>query len=67
MNLFKAAKEKGATASGAPQKTEVVVNDPKFHLNLSRLAEVNKQIDELSAESAVLNAEVKEKSISEFA
>ena len=65
-NLFKAAKEKGATASGAPQKTEVVVNDPQFHLNLSRLAEVNRQIDELSAESTVLAAEVKERSIREF-
>jgi hypothetical protein len=67
MNLFKAAKEKGATASGAPQKTEVVITDAKFHLNLTRLAEVNRQIDELSAESSVLNAEVKERSISEFA
>lgn len=67
MNLFKAAKEKGATASGAPKKTEVVINDPKFHLNLTRLVEVNRQIDELSAESAVLNGEVKERSISEFA
>jgi hypothetical protein len=66
-NLFKAAKEKGATASGAPKKTEVVIKDPKFHLNLSRLADVNRQIDELSAESAVLNGEVKERSISEFA
>ena len=66
-NLFKAAKEKGATASGAPKKTEVVIKDPKFHLNLTRLAEVNRQIDELSAESAVLNGEVKERSISEFA
>ena len=66
-NLFKAAKEKGATASPSPQKTEVEVNDPKFHLNLTRLAEVNKQIDELSAESSILAAEVKERSISEFA
>ena len=66
-NLFKVAKEKGATASPAPQKTEVEVNDPKFHLSLTRLAEVNKQIDELSAESSVLAAEVKERSISEFA
>jgi hypothetical protein len=67
MNLFKAAKEKGATASGAPQKTEVVINDAKFHLNITRLVEVNRQIDELSAESSVLSSEVKERSISEFA
>ena len=66
-NLFKAAKEKGATASPKPQKTEVEVNDPKFHLSLTRLAELNKQMDTLAAESSVLSAEVKERSISEFA
>jgi hypothetical protein len=65
-NLFKAAKAKGATASAAPSKTEVVVNDPTFHANLSRLAEVNSQIDELSAESKVLSDEVKQRSIKEF-
>ena len=67
MNLFKAAKEKGATASPASKKVEVIVKDATFHLNLTRLADVNRQIDELAAESAVLNAEVKERSISEFA
>jgi hypothetical protein len=65
-NLFKKAKEKGATASAKPSKEEVVVNDPKFHLSLSRLAEVNKQVDELNAEAAVLASEVKERSIKEF-
>lgn len=66
-NLFKVAKEKGATASPSPQKTEVEIVDAKVHLNLTRLAEVNKQIDELSAESSILAAEVKERSIKEFA
>lgn len=66
MNLFEAAKEKGATSSPKPKKEEVVVTDAKFHLNLVRLAEINSKIDELSAEGQVLNAEVKEKSIEEF-
>jgi hypothetical protein len=44
----------------------VVLNDPKFHLSLTRLAEVNKQVDELNAEAAVLASEVKERSIKEF-
>jgi hypothetical protein len=66
-NLFKVAKEKGATASPSPKKTEVEIVDAKVHLNLTRLAEVNKQIDELSAESSILAAEVKERSIKEFA
>lgn len=66
MNLFKAAKEKGATASPKVQKQEIVIKDAKFHLNLSRLVEVNRQIDELSAESTILSAEVKERSIQEF-
>jgi hypothetical protein len=65
-NLFKAAKEKGATASAAPTKTEVEINDPIFHANLSRLAELNAQIDELMAETKVLTDEVKGRSTSEF-
>lgn len=66
MDLFKAAKSKGATASPKPQKEEVVILDPRFHLNLSRLAELNQQIDELSAEQVIINAEIKERCISEF-
>lgn len=67
-NLFDKAKAKGATAAGKskPEKTEVVINDPGFHLTLSRLAEVNAEIDALSAESAVLGAEVKERGIKEY-
>ena len=65
-NLFAAAKAKGATASNKPQKEEVLIKDPQFHLNLSRLAEVNQEIDALSAEASVLAATVKERSIKEF-
>jgi hypothetical protein len=65
-NLFAAAKAKGATASNKPQKEEVVIKDPQFHLNLSRLAEVNQEMDALSAEANVLAATVKERSIKEF-
>jgi hypothetical protein len=66
MNLFKEAKSKGATASPKPQKEEVIVNDSRFHMNLTRLAELNRQIDELSAEQSVIVAEVKERCIREF-
>ena len=67
-NLFQAAKEKGATSAGAaPNKEEVLLKDPKFHMELSRLAEINKQIDELAAESSILAGIVKERGIKEFA
>jgi len=65
-NLFKAAKEKGGTASAKPSKEEILIKDPRFHMSLSRLAEVNSQIDELSAEATILAGEVKERSIKEF-
>jgi hypothetical protein len=66
MNIFKEAKAKGATASPKPQKEEVIVNDSRFHLNLTRLAELNRQIDELTAEQALIVGEVKERCIREF-
>ena len=67
-NLFDKAKAKGATAAGKPKndKTIVEINEPGFHLSLSRLAEVNAEIDSLSAESAVLGAEVKQRAIKEY-
>jgi len=66
-NLFAAAKEKGATAaSKGPQKEEVTINDPKFHMELSRLAELNQQLDEMKSEADILAAGVKERSIREF-
>ena len=65
-NLFSTAKAKGATASPKPSKEEVLIKDPKFHTNLARLAEVNRQVDELSAEATILASEVKERSIKEF-
>lgn len=68
MNIFQKAKEKGATASGKPknEKEIIEISDPNFHLSLSRLAEVNAEIDALSAESAVLGAEVKSRGIKEY-
>lgn len=67
-NIFDKAKAKGATAAGKtkPEKVEIIINDPSFHLTLSRLAEVNAEIDALTAESAVLSAEVKERGIKEY-
>lgn len=65
-NLFAVAKEKGATASNKPQKEEVEIKDPKFHMELSRLAELNRIMDEMKAEADILAASVKERSIKEF-
>lgn len=66
-NLFDKAKAKGATAADKKaDKVEVVVTDPQFHTTLSRLAEVNAEIDALSAESAVLGAEAKERGKEEY-
>jgi hypothetical protein len=66
MNMFAKAKAKGATKAAKPQKEEVIIKDPNFHMNLHRLATINSEIDTLSAEAAVLGAEVKERGISEF-
>lgn len=66
VNLFAAAKEKGATASNKPSKEEVEIKDPKFHMDLSRLAELNRQMDEMKAEAEILAASVKERSVKEF-
>lgn len=66
-NLFKVAKEKGATAaSKGTDKTEVVIHEPEFHGTLTRLAEVNTEIDNLNAEAASLAGIVKERGIKEF-
>lgn len=67
-SLFDKAKAKGATAAGTKKndKEIVEINDPLFHVNLSRLAEVNAEIDVLSAESAVLGNEVKQRAIKEY-
>ena len=66
-NLFKKAEAKGATAAAKKNdKEEVIIDDQQFHATLARLAEVNAEIDTLSAESAVLGATVKERAIKEF-
>jgi hypothetical protein len=65
-NLFNKAKAApGATASKA-QKEEIVIKEPMFHQMLSRLADVNQEMDELKAEGGVLAAEVKARGISEM-
>ncbi len=65
-NLFAVAKEKGATASNKPDKEEILLVDPRFHMDLTRLAELNTQMDELQAEANILSTVVKERSIKEF-
>jgi len=65
-NLFKKAKEQGATASPKAQKVEIEINEPKFHLMVSRYVELSDQINELSAEASILHAETKERGIAEF-
>lgn len=65
-NLFSIAKATGATASDSPGKPVAIVNDPKFHLNVTRLAELNAQIQTLTGEAQVIAAEVKEQAILEF-
>jgi|694.fasta_scaffold75973_8 hypothetical protein len=66
-NLFKAAKEQGSTPAAKSNKEEILVKDSSFHTTLTRLAEVNQELDALSSESKILTEEVKERSIHEFA
>lgn len=66
-NLFAAAKAKGATAPEKSGKVEVVIKDAQFHQDLSRLAEINSEVDRLNAEAAVLAGITKERGIKEFA
>lgn len=66
-NLFKVAKEKNVGKATKAEKEEVLINEPGFHLSLTRLAELKVQQDALAAESSILAAQVRERSISEFA
>ena len=65
-NLFAKAKAKGATATAKAEKLTVEINDPLFHTNLTRLAEINEEVAELNAESGILKATVKERGIEEY-
>jgi hypothetical protein len=65
-NLFKAAKEKAQVAEKKSTKDEIVINDSAFHGNISKMVELNKKIDELAAESKILNEEIRSRSIDEF-
>jgi hypothetical protein len=63
-NLFKQAKP--AETKAKPKKSEVEINDFQFQTSLSRLAEVNQQIDNLNAEVVELTDIVKKRSTEEF-
>lgn len=65
-NLFKAAKEKAQVAEKKSAKDEIVINDSTFHGNITKMVNLNKRIDELAAESKVLNEEIRSRSIDEF-
>lgn len=65
-NLFKVAKEKNTGKPSKAAKEEVLIVEPAFHLTLTRLAELKIQKDALDAESSILAAQVRERSISEF-
>lgn len=64
-NLFAAAKAKGETPKAAKSQKEVVRID-SIASDLERLAQVNEQIDALSAEAKLLTETVKTESISAF-
>ena len=65
VNLFDKKNAKKTTAKKA-EKVEILIKEPKFHMDLGRLAQVTKEIDELSAEAAVLHGEIKDRGIEEF-
>ena len=65
-NLFNKAKQTGPVSKAKKEKTEIVVNDRTFHGSLVRLSEVNRQLNDLKAEAALLSGEVKERAITEF-
>lgn len=66
-NIFKVAKEKNTGKATKAAKEEVLINEPSFHLSLTRLAELKVQQDALATESSILAAQVRERSITEFA
>ena len=68
MNLFDKAKQDNAavTTRAKKQHEEYTITDPKFHQDIVRLTNVNKQLDELDAESKMLTADIKEKAKQEY-
>jgi hypothetical protein len=66
-NLFDKAKNNGTKpASKSSSKTEVIVNDKVLEKNLRLLANVNSEIDALTATAADLTGQIKPRIIEEF-
>ncbi len=66
MNLFQEAKKEAPVTAAKKSHEEFEIKDVEFNKDLVRLAAVNQQLDELDAESKLLSAAVKERSIKEY-
>lgn len=65
-NLFAAAKAQGATAAPAAKNQKETVNIKSIASELERLAQVQEQIDSLTAEAKLLTEVVKTESVNAF-
>ena len=66
MNLFATAKEKAPVTSAKKGHEEYTINEVDFHNDIIRLTAVNQQLDELDAESKMLNANIKGRAVTEY-
>lgn len=69
MNIFAAAKEKAAdtkNAATASKHLEIEVHNNELQQNISRLAEVNQQLDSLDAEAKMLTSSIKQNAVNIF-
>lgn len=66
MNLFAQAKTQAPVAKSKKQHEEFTINDGQFHQEVVRLTVVNKQLDELDAESKLLTSSIKERAKTEY-
>ena len=64
-NIFAEAKEK-STSSVKTGSVVVTINEPKFHLSVTRLSEIISEKEKLSKEESTLAEEVKKRGFDEF-
>lgn len=65
-NLFEKATKKAPAKKAAAEKTQVTINNAKFHKNLAKMVELQKKIAEMNAEVKMIDGEIREEGIEQF-